>query len=258
MELFISDLHLHESRPEISRLFFEFIAGPAQAAQQLTILGDLFEYWAGDDDITTPLHAQVSAALKSLSGQGIGLRFLAGNRDFLIGEGFSAATGAVLLPETLTSNVAGTPTLLLHGDTLCTDDIEYQRYRLQVRNSAFIAEFLQRPLAERKTYIESLRERSKSEKGRKSMDIMDVNDGAVREAFRSAGVTRMIHGHTHRLATHHYDIDGKPCERWVLGDWGATGNFLECDTTEWCFYNWDGKQTTPIKSGNQPAATKSR
>jgi UDP-2,3-diacylglucosamine hydrolase len=248
MELFISDLHLHESRPEISQLFFEFIAGPAQGAQQLTILGDLFEYWAGDDDITTPLHARVSTALKSLSRQGIELRFLAGNRDFLIGDGFSAATGAALLPETLTSSVAGTPTLLLHGDTLCTDDIEYQRYRLQVRNAAFITEFLQRPLAERKAYIENLRERSKSEKGRKSMDIMDVNDGAVREAFRSAGVTRMIHGHTHRLATHHYDIDGKACERWVLGDWGATGNFLECRATGWHLCEWDGKNARVIAS----------
>jgi UDP-2,3-diacylglucosamine hydrolase len=131
---------------------------------------------------------------------------------------------------------------------LCTDDIEYQRYRLQVRNAAFITEFLQRPLAERKAYIENLRERSKSEKGRKSMDIMDVNDGAVREAFRSAGVTRMIHGHTHRLATHHYDIDGKACERWVLGDWGATGNFLECRATGWHFCEWDGKNARVIAS----------
>jgi UDP-2,3-diacylglucosamine hydrolase len=242
MHIFISDLHLHESRPEISQLFFDFVAGPAQDAQRLTILGDLFEYWAGDDDISTPLHSQVCTSLKSLTARGIELRFMAGNRDFLAGAGFAAATGAVLLPDLLVEPVAGTSTLLLHGDTLCTDDVEYQNYRRHIRDPAFIESFLRRPLAERKTYIENLRERSETEKGRKSMEIMDVNDAAVREAFRSADTARMIHGHTHRLATHRYNIDGKPCERWVLGDWGATGNFLECSDTDWRFCLWDSKR----------------
>lgn len=248
MDIFISDLHLHESRPEISQLFFDFITGPAQDAQRLTILGDLFEYWAGDDDIGTPLHAQVCTVLHSLSARGVRLRFLSGNRDFLIGANFSAATGATLLPDFHTESIVGMPTLLLHGDTLCTDDIEYQNYRLQVRSPTFIESFLRRPLAERKTYIVNLRERSESEKGRKSMTIMDVNADAVREAFCSAGVTRMIHGHTHRLATHRYDIDGKSCERWVLGDWGVTGNFLECSDAGWRFCSWNGKQATMIRS----------
>ena len=248
MQLFISDLHLHESRPETSQLFFDFIAGPARGATQLFILGDLFEYWAGDDDVSAPLHNRVCAALGSLTGRGIGIRLIVGNRDFLIGTGFCAATGAVLLPELHTCDIAGTPTLLLHGDTLCTDDVEYQEFRTQVRDPAFIDSFLQRPLAERKAYIENLRERSESEKRGKSAMIMDVNDDAVAAAFRSAGVARMIHGHTHRLATHRYDIDGRACERWVLGDWGTRGNFLECSAAGWRFRAWDGKSATTIKS----------
>ncbi len=246
MELFISDLHLHESRPEVSKLFFDFVAGPAQVAKQLTILGDLFEYWAGDDDIDTPFHTDVCAALKSLASHGVAIRFLAGNRDFLIGAGFTTATGARLLPDLITESISGTPTLLLHGDTLCTDDIEYQSYRQQVRNPAFISEFLCRPLTERKATIENMRERSETEKGRKAMNIMDVNDAAVHEAFRSTNVTRMIHGHTHRLATHHYNINDKACERWVLGDWGVTGNFLECSKVGWRFYSWNGKRASVL------------
>lgn len=246
MHLFISDLHLHESRPEISRLFFSFIAGPARTARRLTILGDLFEYWAGDDDIDVPLHAQVCAALKTLSAQGVAVRFLPGNRDFLIGPGFAAASAAAVLPDLHSEPVAGTPTLLLHGDTLCTDDVEYQSFRRQVRDPTFIEGFRLRPLAERKAYIENLRECSESKKRDKNMLIMDVNDAAVREAFRDAGVTRMIHGHTHRLATHRYAIDGKDRERWVLGDWGATGNYLECGTGGWRFYRWDGQHSSVI------------
>ena len=240
MQLIISDLHLHESRPDTSQLFFDFIAGPAQRTAQLFILGDLFEYWAGDDDIAAPLHDKVCSALKSLAARGVDIRFTAGNRDFLIGSAFSAATGAKLLPELHTESIAGMPTLLLHGDTLCTDDIGYQQFRQQVRQQTFIDSFLLRPLAERKTYIKNLRERSGTERQTKSSMIMDVNTEAVIATFRSANVTRMIHGHTHRLATHHYHIDGRACERWVLGDWGATGNYLECGADGWRFHAWDG------------------
>lgn len=246
MQLFISDLHLHESRPETARLFFSFIDGPARRARQLVILGDLFEYWAGDDDIDAPLHAAVCGALKALHTGGVDIRFLAGNRDFLIGAGFSAATGATLLPDLLTHAVAGTPTLLLHGDTLCADDADYQDYRRRMRDPAFIDDFLHLPLAERKATIENLRKRSETEKRRKNTEIMDVNDNAVREAFRHAGVTRMIHGHIHRLAMHPYEIKGKSCERWVLGDWNTTGNFLECDEAGWRFRAWDGIRASAL------------
>jgi UDP-2,3-diacylglucosamine hydrolase len=246
MELFISDLHLHESRPEISQLFFNFIAGPAQKTQRLTILGDLFEYWAGDEDIATPLHARVCSVLKTLALHGTVVRFLAGNRDFLVGAGFANATGATLLPDLHTEPIAGIPTLLLHGDTLCTDDLRYQEYRRMVRDPAFIDNFLRLPLDERKLTIENMRQHSETEKSLKSMEIMDVNADAVRDAFRNAGVTRMIHGHTHRLATHRYEIEGKTCERWVLGDWGSAGNFLECSATGWTFRAWDGQRATTI------------
>ena len=235
MQLFISVLHLHESRPETSQLFFDFIVGPAQQASQLFILGDLFEYWAGDDDTGTSLHGKVCLALKSLSARSVDIRFTVGNRDFLIGAGFAAAAGVTLLPELHMQTIAGIPTLLLHGDTLCTDDIAYQQFRAQVHDPAYINDFLRRPLAERKYIIENLRERSETEKNNKSAMIMDVNNDAVIATFRSSNVTRMIHGHTHRLATHYYDIDGKACERWVLGDWGVTGNYLECSADSWRF-----------------------
>lgn len=248
MDLFISDLHLDPSRPETSQLFFDFIDGPARSAATLYILGDLFEYWAGDDDLGAPLNAQVGAAIGALSARGIPVLFLGGNRDFLIGRGFCAATGTALLPDIGVRSVAGTPTLLLHGDTLCTDDFEYQHFRANVRDPTFIASFLKRPLQERKTHIEGLRRASEESKSGKSAAIMDANEDAVRIAFRAANVSRMIHGHTHRLATHRYDIDGRACERWVLGDWGATGNFLECRPEGWRFHSWDGKQATTIKS----------
>lgn len=246
MDLFISDLHLHESRPEISELFFSFVAGPAQHAGRLTILGDLFEYWAGDEDVATDLHARVCAAIRSLAARQIPVRFLPGNRDFLIGRGFLDATGATLLPDLVTEEIGGMRTLLLHGDTLCSDDKPYQEYRRAVRNAAFIDDFLRKPLRERKQIIEGMRERSESEKSTKPMAIMDVAEEAVRAAFRTAEVTRMIHGHTHRRAVHRYDIDGRACQRWVLGDWGESGNFLECDATAWRFRIWDGQRATAI------------
>ena len=248
MQLFISDLHLHESRPETSQLFFDFIAGPSQRADRLFILGDLFEYWAGDDDIATPLHGRVCAALKSLADGGVGICLMVGNRDLLLGEGFAAASGVSLLPDPEIQTIAETPTVLLHGDTLCTDDVEYQKFRQQVHDPAFIKNFLQRPLAERKAYIENLRERRESEKQFKDAMIMDVNLNALIAAFRATGVTRMIHGHTHRLATHRYYVDDKICERWVLGDWGTTGNYLACSSAGWRFCSWNGKRATTIKS----------
>ena len=249
---FIADLHLDGNDTPRALKFREFLKRLAEEAQagpvELYVLGDLFEYWAGDDDIPAPLHSKVCAALKSLADKKISISLIVGNRDFLIGDGFCAATGAVLRPDPDTQTIAGTPTVLLHGDTLCTDDIEYQQFRKQVHDPAFVKDFLHRSLAERKAYIENLRERSKSEKQVKSSRIMDVNNDAVIAAFRAANVTRMIHGHTHRLATHHYDIDGKACERWVLGDWGKTGNYLECSFEGWRFCAWDGKRATTIRS----------
>jgi UDP-2,3-diacylglucosamine hydrolase len=192
----------------------------------LYILGDLFEYWAGDDDLAEPLHAEIAAALKQVSDSGVPLYFMHGNRDFLVGEAFARVTGAKLLDD---PTLDGTPTLLMHGDTLCTDDHKYQAFRAQVRDAAWQRDFLAKPLAVRKAMIENVREQSAREVKEKPPEIMDVNGTAVVEAFRRHDCARMIHGHTHRPARHVNEVDGRKCERWVLTDWYTGGGVLELD-----------------------------
>lgn len=228
--LFISDLHLHPSRPQTARLFEAFLGGPAKEARILYILGDLFDAWAGDDDIADGFNAGICAALKSLAAV-TPIAFLPGNRDFLAGSGFAAASGATLLADETVVDIAGTPTLLLHGDTLCTDDLEYQAFRATVRSGQWQRDFLAHPLAARKAEIESLRERSERKKCVKPAALMDTNAAAVSDAFRRHNVARVIHGHTHRRACHEIQIDGHPGTRWVLGDWHADGNALACDAS---------------------------
>jgi UDP-2,3-diacylglucosamine hydrolase len=229
LNLFVSDLHLSACRPETADRFVAFLAGPARPARALFILGDLFDYWAGDDDLAEPFNRRIGEALAGLTGAGTEVFFIPGNRDFLIGPAFAAATGIQLMDEPMVSDIGGMPTLLLHGDTLCTDDADYQAFRAMVRTQAWRDDFLARPLAERRARIEALRARSEGEKQTKSMAIMDVNDAAVAEAYRLHGVTRMIHGHTHRQNSHKLRVDGRACQRWVLGEWGAAGNALACD-----------------------------
>jgi len=212
------------------RLFRDFLAGPARNAARLTILGDLFDYWAGDDDLADPFNARIVAALRTLSDSGVKLEFMAGNRDFLIGAAFAKAAGLSLLPDPLVRDIDGVRTLLTHGDALCTDDADYQRFRAQVRDPAWRTAFLARPLAERKREIEALRARSEAEKKIKPLAIMDVNAAAVSAALAEHGAQAMIHGHTHRQGRH--DHAGHP--RWVLGDWHAgCGNALVCDPAGW-------------------------
>ena len=231
--LFISDLHLCDSRPHITAAFIQFLEHTAAKAQALYILGDLFEYWAGDDSIndidsikTDSLQASIHG-LRSLSDTGTQVFFMAGNRDFLIGEGFSKATGVSILPDPCLINLYGKRVLLSHGDVLCTDDIAYQNFRAEVRKKSWQTDFLNQPLANRVAYIEQLRVRSEQEKTTKSMQIMDVNTAAV-ESF----LTRFdyppifIHGHTHRPNQHLHAIDGYKCMRWVLGDWYEQGSYL--------------------------------
>jgi UDP-2,3-diacylglucosamine hydrolase len=150
-----------------------------------------------------------------------------GNRDFLLGEGFCAATGAQLLADPTVVEIGGTRTLLVHGDTLCTDDVEYQAWRRKARDPAFQAQFLAKPLAERRKAVGQMREKSKQVVQEKTAEIMDVNDDAVRQALRGAGVRRLIHGHTHRPGHHRIDVDGERCERWVLPDWYGRGGYIE-------------------------------
>ncbi|HUW35857.1 MAG TPA: UDP-2,3-diacylglucosamine diphosphatase [Rhodocyclaceae bacterium] len=227
--LFVSDLHLCPTRPAIAQLFADFLVGPAAQAGAIYILGDLFEYWAGDDDLDEPFNAKVAAALKRLAERGTRLFLIRGNRDFLIGPDFSRASGVSLLDEPHRVIIAGTPTLLLHGDTLCTDDIDYQRFRDRVRSQSWRDDFLAQPLAERRAQIEALRDKSEAEKRVKAAAIMDVNDAAVAGLLRANGYPRLIHGHTHRRARHELLVDGHRCERWVLGDWYEGGSYLAGD-----------------------------
>lgn len=232
--LFISDLHLCPTRPAITRLFLDFLARQARQADSLYILGDLFDYWAGDDaldDPAEPFNLAICTALKQLADSGTRVFFIAGNRDFLAGAGFAGATGAILLAEPQLVDIAGTKTLLLHGDTLCTDDLAYQEFRATVRTAAWRKAFLAQPLAERKTRIEALRQQSEQEKLSKPAASMDANVEAVAAALRNHGYPRIIHGHTHRPARHAHAIDGHLCERWVLGDWYDSGSYLLCDAS---------------------------
>ena len=225
--LFLSDLHLSPLRPEITALFESFMAGPARAAERVLILGDLFDYWAGDDDLDDTFNRRIVATMRACAGS-VPLFFIRGNRDFLVGSEFSAASGAALLDDPYVMDLYGVRTLIMHGDSLCTDDLEYQRFRNEVRAQVWIGNFLARPIAARKTYIESLRIRSESEKRVKAMAIMDVNPEAVKSAMRAHHCSRLIHGHTHRPAVHRFDLDGLPAERWVLADWYQDGSYLIC------------------------------
>ena len=227
--LFISDLHLTEERPEANERFIDFLEHKARDAGALYILGDFFEYWIGDDDLAEPFNAVVAGLLAELSKKGVQLSLMHGNRDFLIGAGFCAATGARLLADPTVEAIDGEKTLLVHGDTLCTDDVEYQAWRRKARDPAFQAAFLAKSLPERRQAILQMRERSKEVVQGKTAEIMDVNHAAVHEALRRHGVRRLIHGHTHRPGRHALEVDGRRCERWVLPDWYGRGGYLEVD-----------------------------
>jgi UDP-2,3-diacylglucosamine hydrolase len=231
--LFISDLHLDPARPAITSLLLNFLAQPARQAEALYILGDLFEAWIGDDD-DAELGRTVAAALQTLTDAGVPAYFLHGNRDFLLGERFAAASGIQLLPESLIIQLVGEPVLLLHGDTLCIDDVEYQAFRAKVRDPAWQEQILALPLAQRRALAGQLRETSRQAGQQKAADITDVNPAEVQRVMRVQGVQHLIHGHTHRPAIHEWLLDGQPARRAVLGDWQEQqGSVLRCDTDGW-------------------------
>ncbi len=233
--LFISDLHLCETRPEITQQFISFLQTSATQAESLYILGDLFEYWAGDDDMANIHHASVINALKGLGSTNTNIYFMHGNRDFLISNAFASTTRTTLLTDPILLNLYGKRILLSHGDALCTDDTAYQTFRAQVRNPSWQQEFLNQPLVMRKAYIESLRQRSEQEKSTKSIEIMDVNTVAVEALLRLYDYPEiMIHGHTHRPKTHYHLIDNHHCTRIVLGDWYEQGSYLKLNVSG-CF-----------------------
>ncbi|MEJ1958098.1 MAG: UDP-2,3-diacylglucosamine diphosphatase [Nitrosomonadales bacterium] len=227
--LFISDLHLCVKQPQCTQVFLHFMQHTAPKAEALYILGDLFEYWAGDDDLDDPFHQKIIHAMQTVSASGTRLFIMHGNRDLLMGTAMEQASGARLLVDPTLLDLYGKPTLVTHGDALCTDDVAYQTYRSQVREAGWQQSFLAQPLAQRKAQIEQLRMRSETEKQSKSAEIMDVNAEAVAELLREHHYPRLIHGHTHRPMHVLHHLDGYTCERWVLGDWHDTGNALYCD-----------------------------
>ncbi|NNF95748.1 MAG: UDP-2,3-diacylglucosamine diphosphatase [Halobacteria archaeon] len=226
--LFISDLHLSAERPDITSLFIQFLNNEARQAEALYILGDLFEAWLGDD-MVLPEYADAIAAMKALSDSGVPVFIMHGNRDFLLGEKFTAMSGATLLDDPTRIDLYGKPTLLLHGDTLCTDDVEYQKFRTMVRSPAWQQQMLALSPAERLALAREYREMSQAETGNKAEDIMDVNQQTLQQVMQTEGIYHMIHGHTHRPAIHDFEIDSQPAKRIVLGDWYEQGSVLVCD-----------------------------
>lgn len=247
--LFISDLHLDARRPAITELFLAFLAGldPADCAN-LYILGDLFEAWIGDD--SDDAHdLRVQTALRATTDRGIPIFVMHGNRDFLLGDAFAKTTGCILLADPTLIELNGAPTLLMHGDTLCTDDVEYQQFRSMVRNPTWQQQLLNKPIAERRAIAANMRETSRQRAGEKSAEIMDVNADAVEAILREFQLPRLIHGHTHRPAVHNLIIDGITTQRIVLGDWYEQGSVLRCDD--------DGIQlkALPLAKTRAPVAT---
>jgi UDP-2,3-diacylglucosamine hydrolase len=218
--IFVSDLHLTEARPETVSRFLAFLQRRAPQSERLCILGDLFDAYLGDDDRSVPYGA-IRQQLKALTASGTEVLLQVGNRDFLIGQNFSAETGAQLLGDYHSIDLYGTPTLLMHGDLLCTDDVKYLAARARVRTPEWRAYALGKPLWMRRLYARWYRFRSGRDKKDKTDEIMDANPGAIAEAMTSHHVTRLIHGHTHRPGCYPVEILGKPSERHVLPEWNG-------------------------------------
>lgn len=223
--LFISDLHLDAELPQVTRLLEAFTEQESAAADAIYILGDLFEAWVGDDD-DRPATRHFIDILRRMTATGTPVYVMHGNRDFLLGEKFCEETGCKLLPDPSVVELYGKHVLLMHGDSLCTDDVEHQRTRELLRSPAWQSEFLAKPLAERIKLAQQYRHMSREQTRNKPDAIMDVNPGAVAAVMREHGVDELIHGHTHRPAIHDISIDGKPAQRIVLGDWNSCGSVL--------------------------------
>lgn len=225
---FVADLHLTDARPAATGRFFRFLDEEVAGADALYILGDLFEAWIGDDH-DEAVARETALRLRKLSESGTPVYFLHGNRDFMLAERYAARAGMTLIPDPKLVDLYGTATLLMHGDTLCTDDIDYQRFRSRVRHP-LVRAFLRRlPFALRNRLARQARAGSESAKAGKAAEIMDVNDGAVIRAMRAYRVCRLIHGHTHRAARHAHTIEGRTCERWVVPDWYDHWGYVVCD-----------------------------
>jgi UDP-2,3-diacylglucosamine hydrolase len=226
--LFISDLHLDPGRPAASAIFFALLRSPRAArADALYILGDLFEVWLGDD-VPLPGKDAVAQAIGGLASAGTPVFLMHGNRDFFIGERFAAESGCTLVADPSVIDLYGERTLLMHGDTLCTDDLAYQAFRKQVRDPAWQRGFLTLPFEERIRLGQQVREESRTNTQAKAAEIMDANQQEVERVMREHGVEHLIHGHTHRAGVHEFELDGRTVRRSVLGDWHAAGSLLSC------------------------------
>ncbi|EOA4403394.1 UDP-2,3-diacylglucosamine diphosphatase [Citrobacter amalonaticus] len=224
--LFIADLHLCTEEPAITAGFLRFLAGEARQADALYILGDLFEAWIGDDD-PNPLHREIATAIKAVVDSGVPCFFIHGNRDFLIGKRFTCESGMTLLPEEKVLNLYGRRVLILHGDTLCTDDAGYQAFRAKVHQRWLQTLFLALPLCIRKRVAARMRADSKAANRSKSLEIMDVNPHAVIAEMEKHHVQWLIHGHTHRPDVHPLTANGEPAFRVVLGAWHTEGSMVK-------------------------------
>ena len=225
----ISDLHLTPERPQIINAFFEFLSTQAVSAERLYILGDLFEYWIGDDAGSMLGADPILDAMKAVS-EVVDCFFLAGNRDFLVRETFTQRTGFKILEDETVVDLYGKSTLLLHGESLCTDDIAHQQFRNQMMtNTLFCDGFLKLSIPERIEQAKQARMQSNEHKSEVSMGIMDVTNASVLQAFEEHAVSQMIHGHTHRQNTHHYETSNGNATRYVLGDWHSTNSILKVD-----------------------------
>lgn len=226
--LFISDLHLEADRPDIANQFLQFMETEALHADALYILGDLFESWVGDDD-PNEHYAWIKQALKKLTRKNVPVYFMHGNRDFMVGEQFAGETGVEILPDPEVVDLYGNQVLISHGDAFCTDDHEYQTVRRMTRDPAWQAMMLAKSLEERLAFAAQARETSMARSGTIDEEITDVNQSAIEEALREAGVATMLHGHTHRPAVHEFSLDDEPARRIVLGDWYEQGSVVRWD-----------------------------
>lgn len=234
--LFIADLHLAADRPDITAAFLRFLREKAVSAQALYILGDLFEVWIGDDN-PEPLLAEVADALKALSNQGVALYFIHGNRDFFLRKAYAGRCGMTLLPPSQVIDLYGTPTLIMHGDSLCTLDIAYQKFRKWWNQPWWQWLMLNMPLWYRQRLARKARARSAEHKQQYKLQaqpqIMDVTPEEVPRVMAEAGVSKLIHGHTHRPAVHQLNVNGETAERYVLGDWYTQSSYLTVSADSW-------------------------
>lgn len=226
--LFIADLHLGVEDAQLNQRFLAFLSGPARQAEALYILGDLFELWLGDD-LPPPFSLPIMDAMHRLVDSGVKLYLMHGNRDFLLGTGFCRRSGCTLLEDPCVIDLYGVPTLLMHGDHLCSDDHAYQAMREQLRNPQWISNFLAQSPEQRADFARELRARSRMESGQKSEQIMDVNQHTVIQTMQHHRVSQLIHGHTHRPAQHRLELNGMPAWRHVLPDWQQYPGLLYCD-----------------------------